>query len=103
MVDSNYYVENPANKPMHYGEKPLVGVIDFPDIPNRRPYNYFETQAMYDNFTRDMQVKVQHANPDKFKKGIPKIIKIALGALLAAPLVILGAKGIRKIISLLKH
>ena len=50
-----------------------------------------------------MQVKVQHANPDKFKKGIPKIIKIALGALLAAPLVILGAKGIRKIISLLKH
>ena len=46
MVDSNYYVENPANKPMHYGEKPLVGVIDFPDIPNRRPYNYFETQAM---------------------------------------------------------
>ena len=50
MVDSNFYVENSANNPMHYGDKPRVGVIDFPDrLPVKRPFNYFEAQALYNN------------------------------------------------------
>lgn len=103
MVDSNFYVENPSNSPMHYENKPLVGVIDFPCVPVSRPYNYFEAQAMYDTFVQDMQIKEHHANPNKFKKGTPKIIKIIIGALIAIPLIFMGTKGIKMIISKFKH
>ena len=87
MVDSNFYVANPANNPMHYGDKPRVGVIDFPDkLPVRRPYNYFDAQALYRNLTQDMWIKEEHANPERVKKGVPTIIKIAIGlALLSLP------------------
>lgn len=104
MVDSNFYVENPANSPMHSGDKQLVGVIDFPNrLPVRRPYNYFEAQALYNELTQDMYVQEKHANPTKVKKGIPKIIKIALGALIAASLAFFSVKGIRNLIAKFKH
>ena len=104
MVDSNYYVENQLNRPMHYGDKPIVGAIDFPDrLPVRRPYDYFEAQEMYDRFYRDMQVKEQHANPQTFKKGVPKIIKIAVGSLITLPFVFLGIRGLKNLIAKFRH
>ena len=104
MVDSNFYVENPANKPMHYGDKPLVGVLDIPDkSPVKRPYNYFEAQALYNSLQMDSWEKQQHANPENVKKGVPKIIKLALGALIAVPLIFMGVKGVQKIIAKFKH
>ena len=104
MVDNNLYVENPANSSMHYGNKPIVGVIDFPDkLPINRPYNYFNAQAMYNNLQQDMWVQQKRANPDSVKKGIPKIIKIALTALLSVPIIFMGAKGIKSLISKFKH
>lgn len=103
MVDSNLYVENPANNQMHYGNKPLIGVIDFPDrLPIRRPYNYFEGQALYNGLQRDIWVEQQKANPENVKKGVPKIIKIALGAILALPLIYMGVKGIKMLIAKFK-
>ena len=104
MVDSNFYVENPANSPMHYGDKPRVGVIDFPDrLPVRRPFNYFEAQALYNSLTQDMLVKEEHANPERVKKGVPKIIKIAVGLALAVPAIIFLRKGIKNIIAKFRH
>ncbi|MBP3847896.1 hypothetical protein J6I39_09135 [bacterium] len=104
MVDSNFYVENSANNPMHYGDKPRVGVIDFPDrLPVKRPFNYFEAQALYNNLTHDMWVQQEHANPERVKKGVPKIIKIALGLIVTVPLIFMGVKGIQKIIAKFKH
>lgn len=104
MVEKSYYVENPANSSMHYGHKPIVGVIDFPNkLPFNRPYNYFEGDALYNSLQRDIWQQQQHANPDKVKKGVPKIIKYALGALLAVPLIFMGVKGVQKIISKFRH
>lgn len=104
MVDSNFYVENPANKPMHYGDKPIVGVVDFPDrLPVRRPYNYFEAQALYNDLSQDVWIQQQNANHERVKKGVPKIIKLAVGALIAIPFVLMGVKGIKKIIAKFRH
>lgn len=104
MVDSNFYVENPNNSQMHYGNKPIVGIVDFPDrLPVRHPYNYFEAQALYNALQQDMYVQQQHAHPEKVKKGVPEIIKIALGTLIATPFILMGAKGIKKIIAKFKH
>ncbi len=104
MVDSNYYVENPANNFMHNGNKPLVGVVDFPNrLPINRPYNYFDAQATYYNLQNDIWQKQKIANPQNVKKGVPKIIKIAAGTLLAIPLLFCGYKGIQKLIAKFKH
>lgn len=104
MVEKSYYVENPANSNMHYGNKPIVGVLDFPDhLPVKRPYNYFEAQATYNRLTRDIYELSRKSDPDKVKKGVPKIIKYALGFLASIPLIILGAKGISKIIAKFRH
>ena len=104
MVDGNYYVENPANSNMHYDNKPIVGVLDFPEhLPVKRPYNYFEAQAIYNGLTKDIYELSQKGDPDKVKKGVPKIIKYALGILASIPLIILGAKGISKIIAKFRH
>lgn len=104
MVEKSYYVENPANAPMHYGHKPIVGVVDFPDkLPIRRPYNYFEADALYNRLVHDIYQQQQRANPDKVKKGVPKIIKYALGTLLAIPLIFMGVKGVQKLIAKFKH
>ena len=104
MVDSNFYVENPANSSMHYADKPRVGVIDFPDrLPVRRPFNYFEAQALYNNLTQDMLVKEEQANPERVKKGVPKIIKIAVGLALAVPAIIFLRKGIKNLIAKFRH
>lgn len=104
MVDSNLYVENPANNSMHYGNKPIVGTIDFPDrLPFNRPYNYFEGQALYNSLAQDIWQQEQHADPEKVKKGVPKIIKIALCTLAAIPLVFYCYKGIKIILNKFKH
>lgn len=104
MVDSNFYVENPANMSMHYGDKPLVGVLDVPDKSHvKRPYNYFEAQSLYNSLQVDSWEKQQHANPENAKKGIPMIIKIAIGALIAAPIIFFGVRKIQKIIAKFKH
>lgn len=104
MAESNFYVENPSNKQMHYGDKPIVGVVDFPDkLPVRRPYNYFEAQTLYNGIMNDVFIQQQQANPQKVKKGVPKIIKIALGAMIAAPFVLMGVKGVKKLITKLRH
>ena len=104
MVDSNFYVDNPANVQMHNGNRQLVGVIDFPDkLPVKRPYNYFETQLMYNSLKNDMLVHQKKANPDKAKKGVPKIIKIAIAAVLATPLIVCGIKGIKCLIAKIRH
>lgn len=104
MVDSNFYVENPTNSQMHYQNKPLIGVIDFPDrLPVNRPYNYFEAQTLYNGLVHDVWEQQKHGNPNKVKKGFPRILKIVIGALVAIPLFFIGVKGIKYLITKYKH
>ena len=101
MAESNFYVENPANKPMHYGNKPIVGVVSFPDLlPINRPYNYFVGEAIYKGLTQDVWEQQKKGNPNKVKKGVPKIIKYAFTTVLIIALALMGIN--RKKISLPK-
>lgn len=55
-------VSNPANMPMHYGDKPAVGVISAPDaLPNRILYTNTGANKVYNDIQYDIyQTQKEH-------------------------------------------
>lgn len=79
MVDNKLSVENPANKQMHYGNQTLVGVFSPPDkLPNKEVFSATKEIVRFNQIQQDLFSAQRKATPKK--KGTPKIIKIALGA-----------------------
>ncbi len=75
---SKVQVDNPANRPMHYGDH-LTGRLYPPDyIPKYRLYSYYEGQRIYSQMSNDLYENSKKAKP-KDKKGVPLIIKIMAG------------------------
>ena len=82
MVDSKLSVENPANKPMHYGDKPIVGVFSPPEkLPHKTVFSATKEIERFNQIQQDIFFAQSKATPKK--KGTPKIIKIALGTIAA--------------------
>ena len=80
MVDK-LQVENPLNKPMHYGnERPLVNevvpVVNY--LPSVNLYSGLECNERYNQMQQDLYVSQKVAAPKK--KGLPKILKILAAA-----------------------
>ena len=102
MVDSNLYVENPANKTMHYGDNPIVGILNLPEkTPAKKLYSYFDGQKLYNVLQQDIWVQSNKANPKE--KGVPTIIKIITAGITAAALLLFGAKGIKNLFAKFRH
>ena len=73
-------VDNPANRHMHNGDKPVVTTLNAPDwLPKRQLYSYVEADRQFKEVQQDIYEKQKHTKaPDR--KEIPKIIKILAGA-----------------------
>ena len=75
MVDK-LQVENPLNKPMHYGNEPVVNevvpVVNY--LPSVNLYSGMECNYRYNQMQKDLYVSQKVAAPKK--KGLPKILKI---------------------------
>ncbi len=73
-------VDNPANRNMHNGDKPVVSTVDAPGfLPKRQLYSYYEAEKQFKEVQQDIFEKQKKTKaPDK--KKIPNIIKILLGA-----------------------
>ena len=77
-------VTNPANSPMHYGDKPPVGVIDAPDaLPNRVLYTNVEANRTYNDMQYDIyQTQKEHdrllKKPKNWKKWLTVLAAAAL-------------------------
>ena len=94
MAEGKIYVENPANKHMHYGDY-TVGALNPPDyIPKYRIYSYTEGEKIYNEIQHDLYVESKKAKPYR-KKGFPLVLKI-LGAIAALGAVITGILKLRK-------
>ena len=78
MVDNKVQVENPLNKPMHYGnQRPEVGVVQDPGrLPAKNLYSGYEQSQIYNALTQDLYTSQKKTKARSRKT--PKIIKIAL-------------------------
>lgn len=73
-------IDNPANKHMHYGDKPPIGVISAPDkLPKRVLYSNAQAERMYNEMQYDLYQSEKHTKPPK-KGRFPTILKIIIGA-----------------------
>lgn len=81
MADSKLQVENPLNRPMHYGnDGTLVGVLPTPAaLPQKLLYSGYVQSRIYHTLVQDLYSTQKTATPKK--KGMPKIIKIVLGTI----------------------
>lgn len=72
-------VDNPANRHMHNGDKPVVTVIDAPGyLPKRYLYSDYEAQKRYNQMQMDIYETQKHTKaPDRRK--FPTVLKILLG------------------------
>ena len=78
MAEGNLRVENPENRPMHYGDF-TVGRLNPPDyIPKYRLYSYFDGEKRYNEIQHDLYESSKKAKPKK-KTSTPLILKIAAG------------------------
>ena len=67
-------IENPANKHMHYGDKPPIGVVNAPNkLPKKVLYSNAEAERIYNQ----MQYDIYQSQKRKF----PMVLKIILGTL----------------------
>ena len=100
------YVDELVSK-QKISEKSFIYLVDDGSkdgtLEVKRPYNYFEADNLYYNLQRDIWQQQKYSNRNKVKKGIPKIIKYTLGALISLPIIFMGYKGIKHIISKLRH
>ena len=72
-------VNNSSNNYMHNGQKPVVGIIVPPDkLPNKILFSAMDELRHFKQIEADMYQGQLNTKPHK--KGLPKIIKIALGA-----------------------
>lgn len=73
-------IKNPANKSMHYGDKPPIGVITAPDkVPKKVLYSNAQAERIYNQMQYDLYQSEKHAKPPK-KGEFPLILKILTGS-----------------------
>lgn len=98
MAEGKLRVDNPANKPMHYGNDYIVGVIVPPDsFPKTQLYSYTEGQKMYSQMSNDLYENSKKAKPQK--KKTPLIVKMLAGLAALA----LSIKGVTKLFHILRN
>lgn len=74
-------IENPANKHMHYGDKPPIGVVNAPNkLPKKVLYSNAEAERIYNQMQYDIYQSQKHTKPPK-KGKFPMVLKIILGTL----------------------
>ena len=72
-------ISNPANKHMHYGDKPPIGVINAPDkLPKKVVYSNEQAERIYNEMQYDLYQSEKHAKPPK-KGEFPTVLKIIIG------------------------
>lgn len=72
-------VTNPANKPMHYGDQPVITAIAAPEkLPSRIIYSGFEARKQYEQMEADIYDGVKKAKKIE-KHKFPSVLKWALG------------------------
>lgn len=102
MVESNFYINNPANNSMKNGDI-VLGVMSPPDsLPQYQIYNWSEGQKTFNNLQYDVYQESKSAKPISEKKGFPKIYKWLIGIAAAGVLVLLSLKPINKLIKFFK-
>jgi hypothetical protein len=80
-------IENPANRAMHYGDKPPVGVIKAPErLPKKVVYSNAEANKSFNQIQYDIYMDEKNARPRKIK--FPAILKILIGASAIAGIVL---------------
>lgn len=73
-------IDNPANRNMHYGDRPVVGVIGAPDrLPKKTLYSPQEADKVYNELQYDLYQSEKHTKPPK-KGSFPLVLKIIFGA-----------------------
>lgn len=76
-------IENPGNRPMHYGDH-VVGVLNPPDrLPKVLVYSYMDGTRQFNSMNHDIyeaQKKAKSYNTHKF----PTVLKYVGGVILAA-------------------
>lgn len=95
-MEGKLQVENPLNKPMHYGnDGPRVGVVPTPGyLPMPKIYSGSDCLNQYNQMQKDLYISQKTARPKK--KGAPKIIKILFGAFAAYILCALAKPSLTK-------
>jgi hypothetical protein len=77
-------IENPANRAMHYGDKPPVGTIKAPErLPKKVVYSNTEANRIYNQIQRDIYTDEKKAKPREYAK-FPTILKILIGTSIIA-------------------
>lgn len=72
-------IDNQANKHMHYGDKPPIGIVNAPDkLPKKVLYSNAEANKIYNQMQHDIYEKQKHTKAPK-KGKFPMILKIILG------------------------
>lgn len=72
-------IDNPANKHMHYGDKPPIGVINAPNkLPQKVVYSNAQANKIYNQMQYDLYQSEKYAKPPK-KGKFPTILKILIG------------------------
>lgn len=83
---------NPLNQHMHYGDKPVAGVISASDsLPNRVMYTNTNANRVYNDIQYEIYQNSKNAPPPK-KGGFPPVLKILAGAIALCTAVIFRKK-----------
>ena len=73
-------VNNPVNNSMHYGQKPVVGIIVPPDkLPSKMLFSAMDELQHYKHIEADLYQGELQAKPKK--KGFPQVLKFTLGTI----------------------
>lgn len=74
-------INNPANKQMHYGDKPPIGVVNTPNKPPKKVlYSNAEAERLFNELQYDIYQSQKHTKAPK-KGKFPTVLKIILGSL----------------------
>ena len=85
-------VSNPLNQHMHYGDKPVAGIISASDaLPNRILYTNTNANRVYNDMQYEIYQTAKHTPPPS-KGQFPPILKIAGGLLALGTAIIFRKK-----------
>ena len=99
VVDNTKVVQN---QNMHYGTQNLVGVIDAPDVINKKSYySMSEANNMFNELQQDTYVRLKKA-PEPKKGGVPKVLKI-LGCIIGVSTLLFGKSVKNGILKFIKN
>ncbi len=74
-------VTNPANKPMHYGDKPVITTVQAPNtLPKRVIYSGIEARRQYEQMEHDIYDGIRKSKKLE-KKKFPAVLKWLFGGI----------------------